>query len=327
MQSLFVFGCYRSGTSLLRLMLNAHSKISIPEETRFIPFLGKDIKDSQSVLSGAEAQRMAQYIHRYLSRNQRWVNTPTAQEILDHCNGKYSFYNIVRSVCTYPWIKPELRYWGDKTPIYSLHGLLLDRLFPDSKFIYIIRDVRDVAASIRKLPLRGALSMVSIGGDWSRVLCMAQATGKVVGPERFLEIHYEDLVVDPAGILRKICTFLQLEFEESMLKYYLQEEAKRLSRQRHHVNVVKPVNNKTVGNYRKVIKPKHIKVIEKICGPILLSYGYNLENPLGDFLKKREYIWGELKTLVMLWFWLIYISIPIFSEDTKKLIGRRIRKD
>ena len=108
----FIVGAGRSGTTLLRLMLDAHPSLAIPAETHFIPALAR------ACTSGRDP--MAAFVSTLLG-HARW-----------------------------PEQQRKTR-WGDKTPPYQNQMILIQSLLPEAHFIYMIRDGRDVALSIREL--------------------------------------------------------------------------------------------------------------------------------------------------------------------------------
>jgi len=103
--------------------------------------------------------------------------------------------------------------WGDKSPIYMVHMPLLKELFPQAKFIHIIRDVRDVCLSLRNSwglhPLRGAQ-------QWHDkiIQCRHDASRWLAGD--YLEIRYASLLQETKSVLMQVCTFLNVNFEDAM---------------------------------------------------------------------------------------------------------------
>lgn len=113
--------------------------------------------------------------------------------------------------------------WGDKTPIYVLSIAALSRLFPSARFIHLIRDERDVASSYLSIPMfEGGIWQASL--RWRDWVSAGIRSGRRLPPGRYVEVRYEDLVADTDRQLRELCSFLDLEFDGTMLNYHADAE-------------------------------------------------------------------------------------------------------
>jgi len=110
---------------------------------------------------------------------------------------------------------------GDKTPWYGLAIPRLTQAFPEARFVHIVRDGRNVALSFldRADPLLPSLTLPAAAARWRRRVLAARTAGAVLGPQRYREIRYEDLLDEPEGVLTGLCTFLDLDFSPQMLQY------------------------------------------------------------------------------------------------------------
>ena len=121
--------------------------------------------------------------------------------------------------------------WGDKTPLYMQHLDLLDRLFPDARFVHPIRDGRDAALSFLAVP-PGLMTegwghprdAAGFACQWAIEVRAARRLGARVGADRYLEVRYEELVADPDTVLRAVCAFAELEFLPRPLHGQLPED-------------------------------------------------------------------------------------------------------
>lgn len=173
------------------------------------------------------------------------------------------------------------RFDGDrrpavKDPAFSFVPDLLAEAFPDASYLHILRDGRDVAASLRSkgmLPtgVRPAWLTVDTYGAWEgldevercvrcwRVAVEHAATMERQAPDRYLEIVYEDLVSDPQGTAEAMAEFLDLEDERS----------RAVLRRR-----IREVHGDSVGRWRSDFSEEEIERIEAVAGPALRRYGY-----------------------------------------------------
>lgn len=204
-------GAARSGTTLLRMMLDAHGQLAVPFETQLLP----ELMDAHE--AGAGAAELAEM----LTTHRRWSDFGldpagirdefTLLEPFDLAEAMRAFYRAyARSQG-----KPR---WGDKSPGYALHLARIGELLPEAHFVHLIRDGRDVRLSQLKRgtdhpkPARHARR-------WKRRVKGARRDGATLDG-RYLEVRYESLLADPEPELRRICDFVRMDFDPAMLAYH-----------------------------------------------------------------------------------------------------------
>lgn len=128
-----------------------------------------------------------------------------------------SFSSTVELIFTLYAKKCGKSVWGDKTPSYTPYLYLLNDHFPNSKFLHLIRDGRDVAISNSRQPW-GLTSLSMIVEDWKHVVSCTRKIGKVIGEERYMELRYEDLIRNPKENRTNVLDFLELPFDNSVLR-------------------------------------------------------------------------------------------------------------
>jgi hypothetical protein len=267
---LFVVGMPRSGTKLLRDLLNGHSQIGIPAaETEFLPDWCRRWPEFGDLSDRATFQRFYDRMQKsayfvYLREEQRYETDP--QRWYEACAGwgvAEVFEALIREDAHCPL--GSTRIWGDKSPSYIAQVPLLDRLWPSARVVHIVRDVRDYALSIHhawgKDMLRAAQRWVD------RVEQVAQE-GAALGPHRFQELRYEDLLTDPAVALDKLSGFLDIPFEPSMTK--LQRASENKGDAKGEIGI-KADNS---GKFGARMEPGLRRAIEAIAAPTLARYGY-----------------------------------------------------
>ena len=138
----FIVGAPRSGTTLLRLMLNAHRKLCIPPESHFVVDLPQQI----GAFDFDRAWTALQAHERYREWN---LDEATVRRSVEGAENWPTFFDRVFGVYAAMESKPR---WGDKTPIYARNLPQLHDLYPQADVLHIIRDGRDVAASLKTMP-------------------------------------------------------------------------------------------------------------------------------------------------------------------------------
>jgi hypothetical protein len=187
---IFIIGCPRSGTSLLRLILDSHSQISSGPETHFLVELAK--------IFGPYWERL----ERFGFDRDYW-----STRIADF----FSSFQI-----EYAKKRGKSR-WCEKTPRYTEHLDFIDTLFPDAQFLHVIRHGLDVVASHRDR--WGLFRAIRASDTWRNYVTLGRTFGGRLPAERYLELRYEDLVLHAEETGRKIFDFLNEPWELAVLEY------------------------------------------------------------------------------------------------------------
>lgn len=274
---LFVVGCGRSGTTMLRMMLTAHPDLAIPWESHFIVPLWKGRAKFGGERS-PDVDRIVAYIRR-TSMFQLWevpdelvrrrveeLRHPTYGQVIE---AMFRAYADHESKCR----------WGDKTPIYVLWIAVLARLFPTARFVHVIRDGRDVALSYVSVPW-GPDDVWECAVKWRRDVGAGRRHGPALGPERYLEVRYEDLVTEPRSTLERICGFAGLTFDEAMLEYRDDRRSvgSRESQAAYHASATKPPTP-GLRDWRTQMAPRDVAAFEAVAGGLLDELGYERRHP------------------------------------------------
>lgn len=207
----FIVGVARSGTTLLRLMLDAHPLVAIPPETHLFSEVVTAFRSSRDPLAEAE---------RAVLESPRWQDFGIpARDFHRRLAGLRpagpgeflrTFYLLYAE-------RAGKERWGDKTPVYLDRMVPIQAVLPEARFVHLIRDGRDVAVSIAPL-WWGPSEPGEIAAWWAERLAFARRQAAEL--RWYREIRYEDLVADPPGVLQSVCDFLELPWHASMLEYY-----------------------------------------------------------------------------------------------------------
>jgi hypothetical protein len=271
-----VLGVGRSGTTLLRVMLDRNSTLAIPYETFFVP----------------------QLAHRHGSR-------PKLDAFLD---------DLGRLRTLYDWgiapddVRPRLREgmttseaiaaifetyaerqgkprWGDKTPLYMQQLPLIERLFPDAIWVHLVRDGRDAALSFLELPegfsgKTWALprTVAQFAARWRTEILAARKLGGHAG-SRYLELRYEDLVAEPERELKLICERASLPWEPEMLDHTRPSDTAHMPE---HRNLAQPPTP-GLRDWRSQMSREDALAFEEVAGDVLAGAGYDLIQPDGRY--------------------------------------------
>jgi Sulfotransferase family len=262
-----ILGVRRSGTTLLRVMLDRHSQLAVPDESYFIPQLADrhlrriDVDDFVDDL-------------RRLSTLAEW-DVPLDDVRARLRDGMPVGAAIATVYAVYAAQQGKPR-WGDKTPMYMQNLRLLERLFPDARFVHLIRDGRDAALSFLSMP-RGIVTETwmhprtpsDFGCQWRAEVAAARSLGRRVG-RRYLEVRYEELVADVEAVLRTICAFAALEYEPGMADYAGNVD---VSQKPHQQRLMQPPTT-GVRDWRTQLAAAEAAAFEEVAGDLLHELGY-----------------------------------------------------
>jgi len=264
---LFIVGMPRSGTKLLRSLLNNHPKISILTiETEFLPYwvknwhkFGRDLHNYKNFLKFYKKMIKLPYFL-YMAERGELIKP---KEWFKRCKS-FDVAGVFEALAKHDCKVTDDMIWGDKSPGYIRHIPLLKKLFPSAKIIHIIRDVRDYCLSINKT---WGKNMLRAAQRWVDYITKARSDGKKIGNDYF-EIKYEDLLDNPEYKIKEICDFLNIEYHSAMLR--LDRPTENIGDAKGIIGILK--NNKE--KYKKLMDPILRKKIESISWHVLLSLDY-----------------------------------------------------
>ncbi len=263
----FIVGMPRSGTKLLRSLLNNHPRLVFPIfETDVLPYWASrwdeygDLTDFDNFKAFYEDCRRFPFFYYVEARRRDF----SAEKWFRNCTGggiSEVFEALVRTVTN---AYSDDIIWGDKSPSYVRHIPLLRRLFPDAKIIHIVRDARDYCLSMNKT---WGKNMLRAAQRWQDDTEKASRDIQALGKSG-MEVRFEDILRNPREEISRVCEFLGVEFDESMLD--LENPIEPVGDAKGEQRIVS--DNR--GKWQTQMKPGMQEKIERICSPQLRHYGY-----------------------------------------------------
>jgi hypothetical protein len=290
-----IVGAPRSGTTLLRLMLDAHPELAIPPETGFL-MLGNVLSDS----GGDPVQAFVDAVTNFPPDAPAWSDyqLPLGEFHLEVrklrpfsvAEGFRVFYRM------YAARFGKCR-WGDKTPLYGRYLLRIAELLPEARFIHLIRDGRDVAVSLREQWFSPGRDIEVQAHFWREHLLETRAQG--AASPHYLEVRLEELVESTEAVLRRVCEFCELPFRADVLRHHdraatrLTEHAARVrtdgrvivsheDRLRQQAASRQPPDPSRIGIWRERLSAAECRRFEAIAGDLLADLGYAICSQPGD---------------------------------------------
>ncbi|CUH77806.1 Sulfotransferase domain protein [Tritonibacter multivorans] len=260
-------GSPRSGTKLLRSLLNRNSLVNLCDpESHFIPYLfqkhGGQPEHFEADLDALFIDFDQLPFQIYCQSQGRPVMTRRDFQHLEQARNWSDAFEVILRFYGEDAAAGEGPIWGDKTPSYVLEMDLLKRIFPAARFVHIVRDPRDVALSAKAAwghnPLRTAVK-------WARDMAAAEQGAKALGRD-YLRVFYEQLVADPETELRRVSTFIDRAFEAEMTTLSVPSENIGGARGKRFIDA------KNIQKYRQTMPPTLQRRIEEITFPWITDH-------------------------------------------------------
>jgi hypothetical protein len=194
----FVVGAVRSGTTLLRLMLDHHPRIALHFEFEF----------AVEMISATGKLPALEDFHRHLQQDRIFrLSGATIDPELDYLALVNSFLQQKRQRDGKVLVGATVHRQFDRLP----------RLWPHARYLHLLRDGRDAGRSSMAMGWAG--NMYHGVSRWMQAEAEWDAMRKNIPSDRRLEVVYEQLIEDPRRVLTEICHFLGEEFDEAMFRY------------------------------------------------------------------------------------------------------------
>ncbi|MEO8091761.1 MAG: sulfotransferase [bacterium] len=285
--AIFIVGVARSGTTLLRLMLDAHPDLAIPPETHFIPQVIRACERSDDPASAALE---------VITTHRRWPDFGLDAEQLrarleSHRDlgpgdALRAFYGLYAA-------QHQKRRWGDKSTNYVRKMRPISRVLPEARYVHLIRDGRDVALSLVDVHF-GPETIAGAAEKWSSEITRARRQSRRL--PHYTEVRYEQLVADPEPMLRSVCEAMALPWDDAILNYQeraggrIAEIARDFDRAAgdavpaevragHQANVSKPLQASRAARWRSEMSAADLARFERIAGETLDDLGYARARP------------------------------------------------
>ncbi len=268
-------GTQRSGSNLLRIMLNQLPEIAAPHPPHILEIFEPILPIYNDLNSNANFESLVNDVCLWVELNPvKWqISKFDRATIRNRCKENtlimlfyeiYSYYAELQN-CEYTCCK-------SMSNVHRYRDLEAAGLNP--LYIYLHRDGRDVACSFKKAII-GEKHVYHIARQWKSDQEKSLEVEQNIPSDRVINVKYRDLITDPESVLKKVCYFLNVPFNRIMLEYFhAKESLETASGGKMWQNVSQPI---MTGNYDKFLKeltPEEIRIFEKVAGDTLEKLGY-----------------------------------------------------
>ena len=240
-EPIFLVGAERSGTTLLRLMLDHHPHIAFHSEFEFVVDYFRD-----------NDYPLVNDYYEYLATDRLFQSSNF------EIDSSLSYPQLVNSFLVQKREGTGKHFVG--ATVHRHFDRLL-QIWPDAKFIHIVRDGRDVARSCINMNWAGN---VWAGSDrWIEVEKLWSELKEIIPTDRYIEVHYETLISEPVKTLTSLCNFIGTSYDPAMLDYS-QSTTYDLP------------NSKLLWQWKSKLSRREIQLLEAKMGNMLVKHGYEL---------------------------------------------------
>ncbi len=276
----FIIGRPRSGTTLLRLLFEAHPNIIVPPESPFIIILYKKYGKitnwtEETIREFTDDLYKVRYFDKWLFKKDELLSS--LLQLKGHCSFQDMVLQVYKSYhSVYP--KGEIKMIGDKNPMYSLYPHRIHQLFPQSKIIHITRDYRDNYLSLTNVNFEVPIVPIVIY-RWKYALKKMWILRKK-NPGLVYSLKYEDLAADPETHCRRIYEFLGIEFDPQVLDFYTKkQEAEKAygtddTIKTIHKSLFNPISTDRTEKWKSDMTQRQIRVADVVVGKTAEKAGY-----------------------------------------------------
>jgi hypothetical protein len=271
---IFIIGTERSGSNLLRLILNAHSRIVVPHPPHFMRYLAPVARSYGDLSLGKNRRALVRDALRLLRVHiHPWSGSIDQERVVAEASP--TLFGVIAAIYEQHRVAAGAPRWGCKSTFMVDHVDDVLAEYPAARFVWLVRDPRDVAASARHSvfgPYHPRLAGLLWREQQERALAALEAHG-----ERVVHlVRYEDLVARPEEEVHRLCRFLGEAFEPAMLEPHRQAAARQIAAlSESWQNAARPINPDSVGRHRGGLTGEERAAVERAAGQLMARLGYD----------------------------------------------------
>ncbi|MEN0019461.1 MAG: sulfotransferase [Planctomycetota bacterium] len=276
----FIVGTGRSGTSLLQSIVSAHPHIAMPGETKFFTVMTPRSRTNATFTTEAALDAELARLWKHWWMPEIGVDLDELRRDLAPAL-PVAPADILIALLTRYRLGVDRERVGEKSPGHLSRVLELAEMYPKARFVQIVRDPRAVALSLQEVKTKhktdtgfGSTHFAVTVRDWSTAISQSRTYAKEL-PDRYHLLRYEDLVTEPARELRSITKFLELPWDDSLLRPEQRSQKGYFSRQAAHMSSTeKPLFTSSITRWREQLDPAVIGHLEAFLESDMVSLGY-----------------------------------------------------
>lgn len=330
----FIIGRGRSGTTLLQTIFDANPSVITANESPFIIHL----KQKYSIINNWSSDKIDEFIvdlYKDVKFAQLWGidQTQLKKRIIQYPINELHFSILCKLVyltILSPFPKDKIKLIIDKNPIYSFFIRDLVKVFPNAKFIHLIRDYRDNVISSRKAFKINDVALLAM--RWKKYNMFID-NYKKNNSKLFYTLQYEKLVTHPEKLVPELCAFIDIAFNPAMLDFH--ETTKKIYNtnssknnvlntivQDLHPNLLNPINSNQIGKWNSDLTSSETEAIDYIAGKYAVKYDYNPTTKVFKLNYLIKAFKSYIRYIINYTIYKTYYKIPMKLRDVSKKISK-----
>lgn len=275
-EPILIIGTERSGSNLLRLILNAHPRITVPHPPHFMRFLAPvapaygdlAVERNRRMLVEDALGLLARHIH-------PWPHPIDRDQVV--ATARPTLFGVVAAIYEQYRVAEGKERWGCKSTFMVDHVDQVLADFPGARFIWLVRDPCDVTSSAKKAVF-GHCHPYRMAGLWRSQQERALTARMRWGPGVVHRLRYEDLVAQPEQELRALCAFLGEQFEPAMLEHHTSAAARRTAQlSESWRRAGEPISTGRIGVHLTGLSARERLLVDKVTASFKEQLGYPVD--------------------------------------------------
>ena len=274
---IFIVGTERSGSNLLRLILDAHRHIAVPHPPHLLHLFAPIEARYGDLSQDASLEKLVDDVLALLRVHiHPWEVEISRERLLADAHPRDAFGVLCALYDQYCQGVGKAR-WGCKSTFMIHHTPRIRARYPDARFVWLVRDPRDVAASSRR-SVFSPFHPVLTAELWREQQRIGLDLERSLPDGSLMRLRYEDLLADPEAEVRRLCAFLDEAFDEGLLAFHRTAAARRLgSLSESWRNATAPVLRNNAGKYRTELTRAEIGAVESVAGELMTPLEYPMD--------------------------------------------------
>lgn len=325
----FIVGRGRSGTTLLQNVLDANDSVLLPLESFLIISLKNKFFNTKKWTEKKIDAFIAAVYKEPLFVAYWDISRESLRNYLQSLPKKELTFSLLckEVYLQFPSVFPKksIKIIGDKNPPYSLFMEELITVFPEAKFIHLLRDYRNQIVSARK---HFTLQNVALLAYKWEIHNRAIDKQKQKNPSAFYTLKYEDFTADPEKYTREMCSFLGISYQAEMLQFHKKTttyfETEKFGFDVIHPHLLEPIANKNTSAWQKEFTEKEKETIDYIAGDYAAKYGYPKTHPKKNIRLFCTLLYCQCQHQIDIRVTKMYYKLPFFIRDFFHLPSKKM---
>lgn len=258
----FVVGFPRSGTTLLSVLLDRHSRLCVPPETAFFDEVAPQLTDCTSSVLMSALENWPRLTELGLEPDM----------VLQRVGEKtWDVGEVLAAILDLYALRQRKLRAGEKTPQHLLHVPTIFQFFPQARILCLLRDGRDAALSLRSMPW--GFNLIGAADLWQRYVSrMDEFVTKY--PNHFMVVRYEHLLADAEKVLTTVMEFLSESFEAQQLSTKVPSRVVLPRSMEWKGKSLEPIDLTLADRRRYEASPEDLTLLERMLADDLRRWGY-----------------------------------------------------